>query len=151
MATIVLYYIPVLFLLWLGVRVWLHHRAEAAIVARRPAALAEHVSAEGDRRAGRKALPPLVAYLSVYAILLAWYLSVALPAVPESVWDVARRRPVGWVGAATSPLLMLTAAALAILSHRTVRNVGRLALLFDEDMAGGRDDGLSAARRPKTD
>lgn len=134
-ATCVLYYLPVLLLSWLLMRVLLHHRAEAAIVARRPAALAEHISAEGDFRATRKALPPLVAYVSVHAMLIMWYQAVALPAVPDAVWDTAGRRPVGWLGAVTCPLLMLTAAALAILSHRTVRNVERLALLFDEDDA----------------
>lgn len=125
-ATVLLYYLPLVILAWLAVRLWAIRRAELAQVASRPAGLAEHVSAEGDSLAARRAFPPLVAYGTVHLAMLAWLKLVAEPTVPPEVWRAISSQPVSVVAAATSPALLVTSVSLAIFAHRVARNIASL-------------------------
>lgn len=138
-ATLLLYYLPLVVLVWLAVRMWTIHRTELARVATRPAGLAEHVSAEGDSLAERRAFPPLVAFASVHLALLAWLKLVAEPTVPPEVWRAMSSQPVSVVAAATSPALLVTSVSLAIFAHRVSRNIASLTeSQLDEALEDGR-------------
>lgn len=126
-ATMLLYYLPSAVLVWLAVRMWIVRRAEMARAATRPAGLAEHVSAEGDRLAARRAFPSVLAVASVHAALLAWLKLVAEPTVAPEVWGAMSSQPVSVVAAATSPVLLVTSVSLAVLAHRVSRNMAALA------------------------
>jgi len=121
-VTLALYATPIVILAWVTVRVALHHAAERAEAAARPAGLAEHVSQEGDDRAARRALPPLVSYFVTHAALLAWFKVVAEPAVPEGAWEAAGVGAVSVAAACCSPILLLASVSVAIVTHRLTRD-----------------------------
>lgn len=128
-TTLVLYFVPLAMLVWIMLRVRMHHSQEAAEATARPAHSEEGASPEADERARARALPPLIAYATTHILLVFWYRGVLLgdgPAPPVA--------GVGWLAALTCPPLLLGAVALSVAAHRVV--TGARTLTVDAVIAG---------------